>query len=61
DFFFRDETGQEEHPPLLWNMGICPAMEVIKRNEAQRKFFTLSEFKYNNTIDARLLQCRGDI
>jgi hypothetical protein len=46
DFFFRDETGQEERPPLFWNMGNRPAMEVIKRNEAQQKLLKLPEFKY---------------
>jgi hypothetical protein len=53
DFFFRDETGQKEHPPLLWNMGNRPAMEVIKWNEAQRKFLTLPELKYDAIVDAR--------
>jgi hypothetical protein len=41
-------------------MGNRPAMEVIKRNEAQRKFLKLPELKYDETIDARLHQCRGD-
>jgi hypothetical protein len=61
DFFFRDETGQKEHPPLFWNMGNRPAMEVIKRDEAQRKLLKLPGFKYGQTVDARLHQCRDAV
>jgi len=34
-------------------MGNRPAMEVIKWNEAQRKFLTLPELKYGTIVDAR--------